>query len=117
MIAAAASTGARFSGEAGTRGHHTRLAVGSAHTCEILDDGSVRCWGLNNFAQLGDGTFVNKSAPVTVTGLGPAVSIAAGDVHTCVIASNGSVSCWGDNSTGQLGNGTTGISTTPVMVS
>lgn len=117
VIAAAGSTGARSSGEAGTRAHHTRLAVGSSHTCQILDDGSVRCWGLNNFGQLGDGTTVNKSAPVVVTGLGPAVSIAAGNVHTCVVESNGTVSCWGDNAAGQLGNDAASFSTTPVIVS
>src|SRR5256884_9464359 len=81
VIAATASTGARFSGEAGMPAQRNRLAIGSTHTCEILDDGSVRCWGVNNLGQLGDGTFFDRNAPVTLTGLGPAVFHLAGGGH------------------------------------
>ena len=32
------------------------VAAGERHTCAILDDGSVSCWGYNAYGQLGDGT-------------------------------------------------------------
>ena len=33
---------------------------GNTHSCSILDDGSVRCWGDNEHGQLGDGTRTNS---------------------------------------------------------
>jgi alpha-tubulin suppressor-like RCC1 family protein len=118
LVSATAAFGeARFSGEQGTRVHLTRLAAGFEHTCAILDDASVQCWGQNNFGQLGDGTTTNRSTPVTVPNLGLAISVTAGQKHTCAILSSGQVSCWGDNTFGQLGNGTTTSSSTPVTIS
>jgi alpha-tubulin suppressor-like RCC1 family protein len=32
------------------------ISVGWRHTCALLDDDSVRCWGVNSEGQLGDGT-------------------------------------------------------------
>jgi alpha-tubulin suppressor-like RCC1 family protein len=85
--------------------------------CAILDDGTVSCWGRNNFGQVGDGTLSAKSTPVPVSGLGTAISIAAGSFHTCAILITGTASCWGFNDSGQLGNGTTTNSSVPVAVS
>jgi len=113
----AAFATARFSGEKGARPHLARLAAGQEHTCAILDDGTVECWGHNNFGQVGDGTQTTRLVPVTVTSLGgSAISIAAGSVHTCALLSNGSVRCWGFNGSGQLGNGSTALSNVPVTV-
>jgi alpha-tubulin suppressor-like RCC1 family protein len=93
-----------------------RLAAGSAHTCQVNDDGTVRCWGLNSSGQLGDGTTTTRPTPVTVVGLTNAVAIAAGEFHTCVLVANGTARCWGDNSKGQLGDGTTTTRLTAVSV-
>src|SRR5512138_3702881 len=93
----AAFANARVNGEGGRRGSRNRLAAGQHHTCAILDDGTVQCWGRNNHGQLGDGTIVNRITPVAVSGLGTAVSIAAGSDHTCAILSAGTASCWGFN--------------------
>lgn len=81
------------------------IAAGNYHTCALMDDGVVECWGSNTFGQLGDGTTDTRSSPVTVSQLEPAVqSIAAGELHTCAIVQGGSVLCWGSNDAGQLGN-------------
>ena len=95
-----------------------RLAGSHSHTCQIKDDGSVRCWGTNNNGQLGDGTTTSRLQPVSVAGLftGRATAVAAGTFFSCAVV-GGSVQCWGINSFGQLGNGTTIDSLTPVFVS
>jgi alpha-tubulin suppressor-like RCC1 family protein len=87
---------------------------GSEHTCAVLDDGTVRCWGQNAFNQLGN-TGGNAFAPVTVAGITNAIGIAVADFHNCALIADGTVQCWGRNRSGQMGNGTTlqsGIPTT-----
>ena len=95
------------------------ITAGEYHTCVILDDGSVSCWGYNYNGQLGDGTTTNRNTPNQTASLGvgrTAVAIAAGDIHTCAILDDGSVSCWGGNYDGQLGDGTTNDRNTPTAI-
>ena len=95
------------------------IAVGYRNTCVILDDGSVSCWGNNNYGQLGDGTTTNRNTPTQTSSLGTdrtAVAIDSGNQHTCAILDDGSVSCWGYNSNGQLGDGTTTDRNTPTAI-
>lgn len=47
----------------------TSLAVGAGHSCALLADGAVRCWGLNRFGELGDSTTITRTSPVAVIGL------------------------------------------------
>jgi alpha-tubulin suppressor-like RCC1 family protein len=74
------------------------IAAGAQHTCALLADGHVRCWGANNFGQLGTGNNNGSSRALEVSGLTNAVAIAAGDRHTCALAVNGIVRCWGQAS-------------------
>jgi alpha-tubulin suppressor-like RCC1 family protein len=94
------------------------LAADAVHTCALLADGTARCWGSNNTnGALGDGTTVDRSSPVTVSGLTNAVAIAAGVSHTCALLADGSAKCWGHNNEGQIGDGSIGVSRlTPVPV-
>ncbi len=93
----------------------TAIASGLAHTCAILDNGRVRCWGFGGDGRLGYGTadsIGDTELPSTVgpVDLGPgrtAVAIAAGDNHTCAILDNGTVRCWGNGALGRLGYGNT----------
>jgi alpha-tubulin suppressor-like RCC1 family protein len=85
------------------------ISAGNSHTCAILDDGTVSCWGRNNYGQLGDGTTTNRNTPNQTSSLGvgrTAVAISSGSYHTCAILDDGTVSCWGDNYGHQLGDGT-----------
>ena len=49
---------------------NTTLSSGGGHTCAILDNGSVSCWGRNNFGQLGDGTYTDRNTPTQTSSLG-----------------------------------------------
>jgi alpha-tubulin suppressor-like RCC1 family protein len=85
----------------------TAIATGGDHTCALVADGTVRCWGANDRGQLGDGTTTNRSTPVAVQALRNAVAITAGLAHTCASLADGTVRCWGANDTGELGDDTT----------
>jgi alpha-tubulin suppressor-like RCC1 family protein len=93
------------------------MTASLSHTCALTAEGTMLCWGSNEYGQLGNGSTANSTAPVPVVGIGSAVvSIAAGRDFTCALTSAGSVWCWGDNGSGQLGNGTYAQSTIPVEV-
>ena len=93
------------------------IATGFSHTCALLDNNSVKCWGHNN-GQLGYGDTINRgddpnemgnNLPAIDLGTGrTALAIAAGDAHTCARLDNNSLKCWGSNFQGQLGLGSVG---------
>ncbi|HML52292.1 MAG TPA: putative Ig domain-containing protein [Propionicimonas sp.] len=89
------------------------ISIMAAHVCALTTEGSVKCWGRNNYSQLGDATTTNRSTPVTVPGLPSGIAaVTTGSFHSCVLSNAGTVSCWGDNSVGQIGDGTTTLRTT-----
>ena len=73
--------------------------------CARKSDGTVACWGANNFGQVGDGTFAQRNNAVLVGGLTGVVDLAAGTNHTCAAKEDGTVACWGSAVSGQLGDG------------
>jgi alpha-tubulin suppressor-like RCC1 family protein len=90
-----------------------QIAGGYAHTCSILDNASLKCWGYNNYGQLGQGntqTIGDNAGEMgdnlTAISLGTgrtALQVTCGYYHTCVILDNASLKCFGSNFYGQLG--------------
>ena len=93
--------------------HPQRIDAGAFHTCAILDDGTVRCWGRGSNGQLGYGNPLDigdnetpASAGAVNLGAGrTAKYISAGLYHTCAIRDDDALMCWGRNADGQLGYG------------
>jgi alpha-tubulin suppressor-like RCC1 family protein len=95
----------------------TAIAAGGNHTCAILDNSSIKCWGYNASGQLGLGDTNNRgdnssemgdTLPTVDLGSGiKATAIAAGGNHTCAILDDSTIKCWGENDRGQLGLGNT----------
>jgi alpha-tubulin suppressor-like RCC1 family protein len=87
-------------------GAATAISAGAYHTCAVLPDGSVRCWGWNGYGQLGDSSLPSgDTAPGTIAQIHyetlKATAVAAGGFHTCALLEDGEVSCWGQNDAGQ----------------
>jgi len=90
---------------------------GSEHSCVILDNFNVKCFGKNNFGQLGYGDTSNRGISANQMGdylpevnLGSgftAQSLHLGRFHSCVVLNDNSFKCFGDNQFGQLGIGNT----------
>jgi alpha-tubulin suppressor-like RCC1 family protein len=112
--AAAIPSGTPFLDSSGA--HQERIASGSLHTCTILGDATVKCWGANGSGQLGNGapTTWPVSIPVLVSGLKDAIAVSANSDRTCAVTGAGSVYCWGQ---GPLGDGGSSGSSVPVLVS
>jgi cysteine-rich repeat protein len=87
------------------------VVTGNMHTCVLVQDGSVRCWGDNTYGQLGVpfldpiGDEPGEMPPPVINLGGPAVQITSAANHICALMQSGAVRCWGRNSSGQLGIG------------
>ena len=92
------------------------VTVGGRHACSLQQDATVRCWGGNDYGEVGMGTTTQVySTPVNpgLTGVG---QISAGDGYTCAVLQTGSIFCWGLNDYGQLGDGSTTQRNSPTKV-
>ena len=93
------------------------ITIGGWFTCALTTANSVKCWGHNNYGQLGDNTITDHWIPANVNGLTSGVTaIASASFHACALTTSGSVKCWGKNDFGQLGDGSTTDRWTPVDV-
>ncbi len=105
-------TGGTFCHSGACRRPAVAITAGYAHTCALLADGSVQCWGSNTDGALGRGTVSTTEPfayanPAPVSGLGGNVTaIAAQFFGTCALLGDATVRCWGRNAFGELGNGT-----------
>jgi alpha-tubulin suppressor-like RCC1 family protein len=89
------------------------LSLGAQHSCALLADATVRCWGDNEEGEAGNNTMTaRQTSPVTVLAddlstLAGVADLAAGGHSTCARRRDGTVRCWGRNDDGQVGDGTT----------
>jgi alpha-tubulin suppressor-like RCC1 family protein len=88
------------------------LGAGGYHTCALIQDGTVRCWGRNMFGEVGVPIASSGSTdilqPVVVPNVAGGVEVAAGGIYgdygfSCARLGNGSLSCWGSNRFQKLG--------------
>jgi alpha-tubulin suppressor-like RCC1 family protein len=103
------------------------VACGFDYSCALRSDGSVACWGNDDYGQLGnapgagaelcDTDFHCSTRPVPVPGLGRTTAIAAtaddGSEHSCALLSDGTIECWAANTGGELGSGTPSSASSP----
>jgi alpha-tubulin suppressor-like RCC1 family protein len=93
------------------------LEVGEFHSCALLGDGTMACWGGGSSGALGDGSSADSARPTTVLDVAGAAPLrgvrqmALGSSHTCVLRDEGEVLCWGSNYYGEL-TGTVGVNRT-----
>jgi alpha-tubulin suppressor-like RCC1 family protein len=91
-----------------------KVASGSYHVVAVRTDGSLYAWGRNDWANVGDGSAVDRPAPVLI-GTGFA-DVAAGFTHSLALTRDGSLYAWGSNTYGQLGDGTQVPRNAPALV-
>ncbi len=67
--------------------------------CAVLSTGQVKCWGFNNYGQLGNGTTTNSDVPVLVKDITTATAVIGGysEGHDsfCALLSTKHIDCWG----------------------
>lgn len=93
-----------------------QLALGGLHTCVLIEQGRIRCWGNGATGQLGYGSIDSIGDDELPDSAGDlplpaATSIAPGGAHTCAIFESGDLRCWGFNTSGQLGLGNSALVT------
>ena len=101
--------------DVGTGHTAVQVSAGRDHTCALLDDATVKCWGKGNGGRLGYGDGNNRgdgpgemgdNLPSVDLGTGrTTLKVAAGDSHTCALLDDGTVKCWGVGSRGRIGSG------------
>ncbi len=92
------------------------FAMGKSHGCVVGTDKRVRCWGGNEFGQLGNNKALDSRKPDFVKMAAGQVAVAAGEAHTCAANKDGSVRCWGKGADGRLGHGADTDSPSPQEV-
>lgn len=97
-------------------GARPAVAAGSLASFKLGIDGTIWAWGDNGNGALGDGTGLNRFAPVPLRGLSGMVGVAAGAVHGLALKDDGTVWAWGWNRWGQVGDGTAQDRYAPVQV-
>jgi alpha-tubulin suppressor-like RCC1 family protein len=86
-------------------------------TCALTTDSRALCWGWGKEGQNGDGTHLDRKAPVPVAGGLAFKSVETGVWHSCGVTTGNVAYCWGSNWGGQLGDGTLTNRTRPTAVS
>ena len=100
-------------------GGPARMVSATAYSsCAVLVSGQTKCWGRNNYGQLGDGSTSNRNSPVDITSSlhDVPIAIVGGHDHRCWMFADDTIQCSGSNSYGRLGDGTTTNRNVPTTV-
>jgi len=90
----------------------TEFAFGTSHTCALLADTTLRCWGrqdnsgalgYGNGNNIGDNETPQSAGPVPMGGA--VLQVDGGWYHTCAVLDGGQTRCWGRGDAGRLGYG------------
>lgn len=99
----------------------TQITAGFYHSCALLEDKTVKCWGYSGQGQLGAGDNVTSWVPVVVERIDgmayQAIQLTSGIYHTCAMLDDGKIQCWGYGAYGQLGSGDNVNFNVPVTIS
>lgn len=93
------------------------VAAGSQHTCALMANRTVKCWGARAVGQTGQISPLPSAVPSAVSGISTAIAIASGGTdYTCALLADRTVKCWGSNSLGQFLPGGPAAVATPTTV-
>ena len=102
---------------AATPGTAIAITAGGDQGCAITPKERLKCWGDNDYGQLGIGASTDDEfKPVLVPNLENVKKVSTGDDNTCAIVKGGKLKCWGYNDYGTVGDGTTTERRTPKQV-
>ena len=100
-----------------TRGVKRVIAGNFYTTCALLESGKLKCWGSNDYGEVGHGTSGNEyHHPVRVVGMTSGVTSVETDYNFTCAVRDGRAKCWGANQFNQLGDGTVKVRDTPHQV-
>jgi hypothetical protein len=91
-------------------------SAGDRHSCALLANRTVACWGANEHHQLANGTTEPSERPGVIVGLVGVRQLAVAGDGACAVIDEGVVRCWGRNDRSQLGDGTTQEHTVPMPI-
>lgn len=93
-----------------------QIVAKAGYTCALIrGTGKIKCWGDNNFGQLGFGSTSSSSNPTLSTLFSDIKDLFMGDGFSCILKTNNDFKCIGLNSSGNLGDNTT-INRTTTLV-
>ena len=92
------------------------ISTGFHHSCGIIDNNDLYCWGQNNNGQLGIGLAGNNNYPTPQFVDSNVIAVGTGDQHSCALYMNQNVKCWGANNNGQLGSGNNYLYSSPSLI-
>ena len=100
-----------YTNQPASHSYSSTTSTGTSFACGVMEDGHLRCWGNNNYGQLGIGN-TNRidsthemGSNLQVTDVGDFVESAALATQSmCAIRDDGQIRCWGYNGYGQLGH-------------
>ncbi len=94
-----------------------QIVASYGNTYALLSDGTIKAWGLNGNAQVGDNSTTQRTSPVTVSNITTAVALSIAKSYSMMaLLADGTLVSWGANNSGQLGDNTIIQRSIPVTV-